>query len=208
MKKRNVLEFEIENNCDCEFCKALRESMVPELGNSSVFYLGILVNVLECLNRDEMENLKDAILSVRATEENRIVCTHLQIFMENGARLSNFTLEKIEETLNFANFPQLLEVVSLNKGVEYAGVVVANKATERLKDERDVQYNGFCEVLFSSKATPKECEDGGFELTFEEEILATKNKKKYSKEAEKNLDIFIKKLKEFYPDADFEEEEF
>ena len=207
MKKRNVLESEIERECDCEFYKHLRESIIPELDNSSVFYLGMLINTLEWLNRSEMENLKDAILNVKATEKNRIVCTHLQIFMKNGARLSDITLEQIKEILDLASFPQLLEIITLNKGIEYARVMVANQATERLRDERQIQYNGFCEVFFSSKATPRKCEDGGFELTFEEEILATKNKKKYSKEAEKNLKIFIKKLKEFYPDANFEEKE-
>lgn len=206
MEKRNILDLEIENECDCQLCKIIKESLIPELENSSVFYLMIGTNVIECLEDSELESLQKVILTVKATEKNHIIFTNIDMVLEKGKCLSKATLEKIENVLNLANFPQVLEVTSLRKEGGSSKEQVINQEAKNIKDPRQLEYKGYCQVVFNARMDVEVLDDG-VGLMSSESVFLTKNKEKRSDKSENNLEIFLKKLKEFYPYAEFNEKE-
>lgn len=190
-------------NCDCERCKKMRESLIPELGDSSVFYPVLLLDILEYSPYEEIKNLKSAKITVKLTEKNNIICNHMQLTFEKEG-LSEESLEEVQEILNTANFPQFLEIEVMDDKNEISKRTLRNEAASDLTDIKDIYYGGYCEIYFSSDMEASVSEDEGIDLDAEEKFLLIFDEAVKNEESITNFKHLLKKLEEFYPDAGVE----
>lgn len=205
-EEKEVNEDEEEDswyNCDCERCKKMRESLIPELGDSSVFYPVLLLDVLEYSPYEEIKNLKNANITVKLTEKNNIICNHMQLTFEKEG-LSEESLKEVQEILNTANFPQFLEVEVVDGKNEISKKTLRNKAASDLTDIKDIYYGGYCEIYFSSDMEASVTKDEGIDLDAEEKFLLIFDENAKNEESITNFKYLLKKLEEFYPDAGVE----